>query len=231
MRLLLLAAAALGIMSTAAFSADLIIEEPEIAPVVVSHDWSGGYIGLFAGYGWGETVHADQIPLPEASTGPLAIDGWQVGLTAGANMQMDAFVLGIEGDVAWANISGSHGPAVFETFNCGTGPCETEVNWLATLRGRIGFAADTFMPYLTAGLAVGGVDARIPNDPNLQFGEHTQFGWTAGAGVEVALDDNWSVKGEYLYTDLGEWFYDESQDEFSATATFSTVKLGLNYSF
>jgi outer membrane immunogenic protein len=62
------------------------------------------------------------------------------------------------------------------------------------------------MPYITGGLAIGDVRARIDNDPLLPaFGgdRDTRLGWTAGAGVEIALNQAWSVKAEYLYVDLG----------------------------
>ncbi|TIQ26700.1 MAG: porin family protein, partial [Mesorhizobium sp.] len=112
-----------------------------------------------------------------------------------------------------------------------SGPCETEVNWLATIRGRAGYAFDNILPYVTGGVAIGGVDARIQNAPTLQDGEETQIGWTVGAGIEYGITQQWTAKVEYLYTDLGDWRYDSDGSDFSATAKFSTVKFGVNYRF
>ena len=71
---------------------------------------------------------------------------------------------------------------------------------LATARGRLGFAFDRFLPYFTGGLALGDINATPPGLPG---GSITNAGWTVGAGLEVGLVSNVSVKAEYLYVDLG----------------------------
>ena len=78
--------------------------------------------------------------------------------------------------------------------------CQIRNDWLGTARGRIGYAFNQFLPYFTGGLAVGNLNASIPG---VGSSSNTNTGWTIGAGVEVALTRNWSVKAEYLYVDLG----------------------------
>ena len=82
-------------------------------------------------------------------------------------------------------------------------PCRwlrTQANWLATVRGRAGFAWDRVLFYGTGGAAFGNVQAGRIGVP---YASVTQTGWTAGAGVEWAFLPNWTAKVEYLYVNLG----------------------------
>jgi outer membrane immunogenic protein len=136
-----------------------------------------------------------------------------------------------------------------------------KLDWLATLRGRLGWAYDRYLVYATGGVAFGGVDASgditvscngcpVIGTQTLSFAtsdRKTHVGWTAGAGVEGMITSDWSAKLEYLYTDLG-WLKHEglltvggtlapvlSGTSLSGGGDFKlvvqTVKLGLNYRF
>jgi outer membrane immunogenic protein len=80
-----------------------------------------------------------------------------------------------------------------------SGNCQTGNNWLATARGRAGYAADRVLLYATAG----GAFANVQTNFNGTTTSHTQSGWTAGGGIEWAFADNWTAKVEYLYVNLG----------------------------
>jgi outer membrane immunogenic protein len=123
----------------------------------------------------------------------LGINGGLIGGTIGYNWQVRELVVGAEGDIDWSGIKGT------TTVFC-PGGCETRNQWLATVRGRLGYAWDRFLPYLTAGLAAGDINA---TRPGLPAGTSTNAGWTVGAGLEVGVVSNVSVKAEYLYVDLG----------------------------
>ena len=88
----------------------------------------------------------------------------------------------------------------FANAACPTG-CETRNNWLGTVRGRVGYAFDRVMPYVTGGLAVGDIEA---NQPGFAGVSDTNVGWTVGGGIEAAIASNWTAKLEYLYVDLGD---------------------------
>ncbi len=77
--------------------------------------------------------------------------------------------------------------------------CETSSTWLGTARGRIGYAWNRVLFYGTAGAAYGNIDSTAFATTN----SSTEVGWTAGAGIEGAIADNWTAKVEYLYADLG----------------------------
>ena len=192
-KLTLTVAGVLALATLPATAADLRpAAKAPVAPVVAPFNWSGFYIGINGGGGWGRSRHS--FPLTGLSTGDFNVDGGLIGGTIGANFQTGAFVFGLEGDLDWSGIKGSTAcpnPAF---------TCETDNRWLGTVRGRIGYAMGTVMPYVTGGLAVGDIRMRT-----ISFGSETETkaGWTLGAGLEFALNPSWSIKGEYLYVDLG----------------------------
>jgi outer membrane immunogenic protein len=162
---------------------------PVYAPVPY-YNWTGFYVGLNGGGAWGSSSSFD---FPGGPSVPVDVSGWLAGGTLGFNYQVGPVVLGIEGDIDASGIRGSSAcPGGFA--------CQIRNDWLGTARGRIGYAFNQFLPYLTGGLAVGNLNATIPG---LGSSSNTNTGWTIGAGVEVALTRNWSLKAEYLYVDLG----------------------------
>ncbi len=176
----------------AAAAADLARPEPvpyyPKAPVFVPpYSWTGFYVGINGGGGFGSSTWD--------STGSRNISGGLVGGTVGYNYQFGQAVIGVEGDMNWADINGS-------TTNACPAGCKTSDSWLATVRGRLGYAADRFMPYVTGGAAFGDIRASTPGFPTASA---TNTGWTIGGGLEAALVGNWTAKVEYLYVDLGKF--------------------------
>ena len=158
---------------------------PKAAAFVPPYSWTGFYFGINGGGAFGRSAWD--------STGGFDISGGLVGGTVGYNYQFNQIVLGVEGDIDWASIKGT------TTAFCPLG-CQTRDSWLGTVRGRLGFAADRFMPYVTAGGAFGDIKASTPGFPGASA---TNAGWTVGGGLEFALLPNWTAKAEYLYVDLG----------------------------
>ena len=117
-------------------------------------------------------------------------------MTLGYNWQGagSPWVFGLEGDLNWSDIKGS-----FANAACPFG-CQIKSEWLGTARGRVGYAIDRFMPYVTGGVAFGDVQ-RQPT--GFAGAGDTNVGWTLGAGIEGAIAPNWTAKAEYLYVDLG----------------------------
>jgi outer membrane immunogenic protein len=109
--------------------------------------WNGFYAGINAGYGFGTSKWTDSVT--GVSTGGFDINGALIGGTAGYNTQLGGFVLGIEGDIGGSFIKGATASSCITT-------CETSNHWLATLRGRLGYAFDRFLPYVTGGAARAG---------------------------------------------------------------------------
>ena len=220
--LALLAGVAVLGCASAALSADLYSNDTGASPgfldMASSGGWDGAFVGGFIGYGWGTVTDDDSvIAAPGLPSDQLDAAGWLIGANLGANFTVsDGFVLGAVGDVAWSTISG---------YDAGT-DVDYDINWAASLRGRAGFDAGAFMPYLTAGLAVAGATA---DEAGAESGQ-VHFGWTAGAGVEVAATDNLSVDLQYRYSDYGAASYDIGVPT-DLSLTTHTVTAGVNYSF
>ncbi|HEY0300120.1 MAG TPA: outer membrane protein, partial [Rhizomicrobium sp.] len=141
-----------------------------------------------------------------------------IGGTIGYNYQVNQAVFGLEGDLDWSNVRGSS--------TCGAGlTCETRNNWLGTVRGRVGYAFDRFMPYVTGGLAVGGFKNSISGAGDTNT---TKAGYALGGGIEAALAGPWTAKVEYIYADLGRASAPLGAD---VRTKENLVRGGLNYRF
>jgi outer membrane immunogenic protein len=108
------------------------------------------------------------------------------------------------------------------------GGCGVKITraWAATPKGW-----NRFLPYLTAGLAVGDINATLPGFP---AGSTTKAGWTVGVGVEAGIVSNVSVKAEYLYFDLGDYncgFNCGLAGNGNVSLTAHTFRAGLNVRF
>jgi outer membrane immunogenic protein len=194
----------------------------------------GFYVGINGGEGLGVssqtlTVEPLVTALGVSTTGNYEIRGAVLGATLGYNYQTGPWVLGIEGDIDWSNIGGQvTGPVmgVPATF-------QTQLPWLNTFRGRVGYAFGPIFPYVTGGGAFGGVRATdaitIPGSGYVLGGlSDVRLGWTAGAGLEYGpLNQNWSVKVEYLYVDLGSDILVLDDVKFSA----QLIRAGVNWHF
>jgi outer membrane immunogenic protein len=218
-----LGALAVVTMMGAANAADLPRRQamPAKAPVYEApYNWSGFYVGINGGGGWGHSSWSNSFGTADAN-----LSGGLVGGTIGYNYQMGQTVFGLEGDLDWSNIRGSTSTGI-----CSGGSCETRNSWLATARGRIGYAFYRVMPYVTGGAAFGDIKA---TPAGLGTTTTTKTGWTLGGGAEFAIAGPWTAKVEYLYVDLGKGSCDNSICWIATDVSFKTnvVRAGLNYRF
>lgn len=189
-------------------------------------DWNGFYAGLGVGYSEGDAdVHysADIAGVYDFSMAP---SGWFGGVTAGVNHSLSGVVVGVEADLSLADITDTV-PDVTDLAETVT----STTDWTGTLRGRVGFDAGDFMPYLTAGVVAAHVNSSGTDGPGVEE-DATLFGGVAGAGVEVAVADNVTVKGEALYSWFGDhtWYEGEAYQNVS-TSTSASVRGGVNFHF
>ncbi|UCI06122.1 outer membrane protein [Mesorhizobium sp. B1-1-8] len=209
----LLLATVLVLATGTAYAADVLQE----APVAASFDWTGAYIGANAGGGFGTF----KLESPAGGGFSFHSGGFLGGIQAGYNWQSGQMVYGVETDF--------QGSDVKATFSSGGGEIETKVDWFGTLRARIGFTpVDRFMVYGTGGLAYGHEKTTITGGPSFS---KTRAGWTVGAGAEYAINTNWTIKSEYLYTDLGKETFNVGPTSIDVKVPFHTVRVGLNYKF
>lgn len=99
-------------------------------------------------------------------------------------------VVGIEGDVDFAD----------------------DIDYLATIRGRLGYAFGPTLAYATGGAAF------------ISDGDNDETGWVAGAGLEHKIRENVSIGVEGLY-------YSFDEDNNNDDADFWTARARLTYHF
>lgn len=219
-------------LTTAASAADLIIEQPPVF-VPPPATWDGAYIGIHAG-GADGTETDNQSEFYEDIAQPadtFDLTGWLIGLHAGANVQMDNFVLGVEGVVDLTDVNGS---ADYEYGRGATGTLSFSSNWQASLNARAGVAIDALLLYGSVGVAF--AEGTLTDEPD--FGSTyedtaTHIGWTVAAGLEYMFDENWSGRVEARYSDFGDADYDLGFKDGDVTAGFTQTALtvGLSYGF
>jgi outer membrane immunogenic protein len=201
-------------ISSASLAADVAAEP-------VPYDWTGFYIGAHAGYGWADgeqTFNGVRTPGFDTSA-----EGFVGGGQAGFNWQWDQIVLGIEGDVSFADLSDTVDPFGFDV--------EQNVDMLASIRGRIGFAADRFLPYVTAGWGFADAERTTELGGGVSDSQ-SHDGLVYGGGIEYAVTDAISMRAEYLHYDLGEESYDlglPSDPEIDLDV--DVFRIGVNFNF
>jgi outer membrane immunogenic protein len=192
------------------------------------YNWTGLYLGANVGYSWNDADVSDVTVngAAYAYTGSkLNTDGFSVGGQIGYNYQLlNNIVLGIEADLQWADQS--------DTNSLGD---TAKVDYFGTVRGRVGYAVDRFLPYVTGGLAYAHGKVSLAYPEGTYKDDKVLLGWTIGGGVEYAITNNLSAKAEYLYTDFSGETYNWTRGANAISAenslSGSTVRLGLNYKF
>lgn len=171
--------------------------------------WQGFYIGINGGIAAHDADLTATNDIGATDPGNLSAIGGIAGGHAGYNFQHQHFVFGVEADASW--IDGEESGAT----DAGA-PWSTDLEWLVTIRGRIGVALSPTLIYVTGGFAVGEVDNSLPANFGVTFpaDSDTRSGVVFGGGIEHMLSPRVLVRGEILHVDLG----DNTVDSFAGPA-------------
>jgi outer membrane immunogenic protein len=216
------AVSAILVSSVSAMAADLEPPPPVDDLRPATFDWSGTYVGLNGGYAFGGDDRVGLLP-GFGTIGSLSGSGYFGGAQLGYNMDMDGLVLGIEGDLQWADITDSDAGGGFTM--------SSTINYFGTVRARAGYAIDNVLVYGTAGLAYADVDYNIAGGGGSLSKTYGAWGYALGGGIEYAFDDNWSAKAEYMYLGLGNKSLTSAGETTVATPSVHTARIGVNYRF
>jgi len=222
----------LSSVATSAFAADAVVYE-EAAPVEVSFfSWTGGYVGLHAGYAWGrendnQSDFFEEAPLPADR---FDVDGFIGGLHAGYNWQSGVWVFGVEGDIDYADITGGSDFLYDDDI---PGRLDFKSDWQGSLRLRAGYAMDTWLFYATGGVSFGHAEVTARGDDIRFSDDNTHVGWNIGAGVEKAFTPNWIGRLEVRYTDFGKEGYNLGVlgNDVDVDWNQTAVTAGISYKF
>lgn len=181
-----------------------------MVPAAAAYNWAGLYVGGHLGYGRATARITDIdcyciVAGAGAFAGfkfPFSYNGWVGGAQLGHNWQAGRWVYGVELDISFSGMRTSFASPLFpaaaqESFS-------SKITWFGTGRARLGYAFDRVLPYVTGGVAFANIENRYndPLDGNFSVASGVKWGWTAGGGVEVALNPAWSIRGEYLHVQL-----------------------------
>ena len=223
--------------------------------------WTGFYIGANAGALWEDSSHTlfpsglfltDPLTVPTNSlrtrAGDLDATSFTGGVQAGYNHQMGMVVIGFEGDFNSARsrasdalVAGLPAPLVGTMAH----RVDEKLDWFGTLRGRLGIADSRWLVYATGGVAFGHVKSStfvqfsLDGDTYTSSFSDTRSGWAAGGGFEYAFHNNWTVKGEVLWIDLGKVSYVSPERTIYPGYSYTThldlnevvARVGVNYKF
>jgi len=225
-------------------AADMAVKAAPPPVMIPIFTWTGFYIGGNIGAAWAQRTVTDVFGNSfTGSSNARFIGGGQLGY----NWQAGNFVFGVEGDIdGIASNNNRGGGAVFVG---GRGPfvvTASSTNWVGTLAARFGWAADHWLFYGKAGGGwVGNSSGFTVTNlaTGVSFGSGSSSnvgGWLLGGGVEYAFTNNWSLKGEYNYIELGNRNFAVpvivggpiGVDVFTSNnRSFQMVKFGFNYAF
>ncbi len=223
-------AGSLGLTS-GAFAADL-----PVAPAAPVFSWTGFYIGGHVGWGRAELEETLVTAFPPFVAGTTFGDSesdFLAGGQAGFNYQIGQFVLGIEGQISWTHI----GRSTVTTIGGVTLTDDVNLNWVATVAARFGFAFGNALLYAKGGVAFADWSAnfRTSNFGTIVNAGDTETGWMVGGGLEYSFAPNWSAKIEYNFMSFD---LDRSNFTFGGVTSaidhdldVHVVKAGINYRF
>jgi high affinity Mn2+ porin len=231
---ILLGSAWASAWATAANAADIApLRLPVKAPVVSLYDgWSGLYFGGHVGYSRGNAQVTLNDPNDPGAPNPGGHFGsLSGGLQMGYNRLLSPhFLVGVEADMSFLNYLSADDLAWFRTT--AISDVLERVDYMGTLRGRVGYVFGHWMVYATGGFALAA--GRFLQSPGVIDDTDKVLRWhkgfAAGFGTEVAIAPSWSAKLEYLYTNFGRVdFAFPSGTTVSSAYDVHTVRIGLNY--
>jgi outer membrane immunogenic protein len=237
-RLLLLSTVSVLALSGVASAADLPVKAPPAVVAAVS-SWTGWYVGGHGGIAWlrhkQDMTGFGILTCNATPLGTCRLDdtGAVLGGQIGYNWQASPnWLIGIEADGSWTGFKES------KQFPFGVGSfhnIDDKIDWLASLRGRVGVIAGQTLFYGTGGVAFANFDAgwSRSNSNSLLQVDKTTVGWVAGGGIEHAFSRNWSARAEFLHYGLGKKSITSSIGGPTYTTAFrhdvSVVRLGINF--
>jgi outer membrane immunogenic protein len=181
-----------AMVSGSVLAADMPVYRQSTVIPVPTYTWSGFYIGVHGGWGFGDIGFSRTA----FDIGGHTMDGGLVGGHIGYNWQMGySWLIGIEASGTWSGVKKTIFGALDILDFPGTRDDRwtTEVKWLATLTPRIGMTVSNWMWYVKGGVAFAQIDHRFesPVGPQSFETSDTKVGWTVGLGGELLLGRNW----------------------------------------
>lgn len=208
--------------------------------------WDGFYLGVHAGYGWGDNDAVEDPGNPVAYNGAgnswgYSVDGALAGVHAGLNWESNRLVMGVEASFGYLAIEGDApdpgSPGLDTVAAQGDG-------LYGDVTGRIGFAPGNMLYYMEGGVAFAALDWSVKDSCTTgacnattvnAVNDDLESGWTAGVGIAWAFTQHTSLRVEYAYYDFGETRMAGSSGantfRWEQDITLHTVAAGVSFMF
>lgn len=222
-------ATTLTILASPSFAADLAR-----APAAPAFDWTGAFVGVTAGAAWHDASVTNNgtsaVYLAQGDSISFDRAGFIGGILAGYNWRYQNLLYGVEADISATSAGGSAWGG-----NGANAYFKSDLNWLGTVRGRIGVIYDRTLFYATGGLAYGSVHSRLEEGGSIGYTTRdVRTGWAVGGGIEQGFGAKTTLKAEALYYDLGSvnridssGYYGPYEDK----ARGAIARIGMNFKF
>lgn len=197
------------------------------------NSWAGNHLGLSAAYVQSKISHTDVNGNFDAAgiEYPTNDEAAAAFISFGHDWQTGELVIGAAADIGFLSAKASVNPGSPETNEI-----TSELKSLASVRARLGLAQANSLIYLTGGIAFADIDSQslYTGDAPLKT-NGWRNGWVIGAGVEYALDENWTLSAEAL-----QYGFKPTSDYFPGYGTTyredldispRLVRIGLQYQF
>lgn len=194
------------------------------APVSTPAYWEGAYAGFTMGYNYRGRDRVQLEPAPPGVIGTLRVRGALLGVQGGYNWQSGTMVYGVEGAL---NLTRTR-----DAIAMGPATASMRINPFVDLRGRVGWTVSDGMLYAAGGLSVGRIQYAasdgVTSDINATY---NRLGYTVGLGYEQQIGNNWSMRGEYSYTQYRGRDLTDGVQTTRATPDYHSLRFGLNRRF
>ncbi len=237
MKLTLATLASVLALTVASQAADAVVEEAAPMPMEEGFSWTGFYVGGFGAITAGDRdFTANDIigtddggeDLDVSVTNSGGLFGGQIGY----DWQMGNFVVGAVADIAYST---DEAEISFDLGGITDGEVSSELQYLGTVRGRVGYAMDRALFYAHGGFAYGEMEYNAElGGGSADIDDQNKTGYVVGAGIEYAFTNNISFQTEYSFVDLGE---DEINIDgadgldLDEDVQFHTIKAAVNFRF
>lgn len=187
-----------------------------------ARDWTGAYAGFSLGYNLRGEDRVQLAPAPGV-IGTLRPSGPSVGVQLGHNWQQGSMVYGVE--------AGWHGTRTRDRLSVGGNTANVRVSSVVELRGRVGMSLGEGLVYTTAGLSSGQINYGASDGVDTISTSYRATGYSLGLGYEHQIQGDWTMRGEYSYTQYRGRNLTAGAITTRATPDFHSVRFGLNRRF
>ncbi len=204
---------------------DPVVPAPRYSPApAMPAYWEGAYAGFTMGYNFRGRDRVELAPAPPGVIGTMRVHGALLGAQFGYNWQSGAMVYGVEGAL---NLTRTR-----DSIALGTASASMRINSFADLRGRVGYAVNDGLVYAVGGLSAGRIRYAASDGVTSDINDtYNRIGYSVGLGYEQQIGNNWSMRGEYSYTQYRGRDLTDGVHTTRATPDFHSLRFGLNRRF